>query len=85
MRPISQTDLKVGMIVVMTKAGDDFPGLRNRIFKVISLDDPYIVLRTTDAVATTHMIIAAHAEFAVPSDETVESIAPDESWPSDVS
>lgn len=81
MIPITNADLKVGMIVVMVRAGDDFPGLRNRIFKVIVIDDPYVVLRTTDLAATTHMIVASEAAFSVPSAETITAIAPAEIWP----
>ena len=75
MNTLSFDELKENMIVVMSKAGKRFPGLAGRMFKVISIDDPYIVIETGPHLAATrHMIVGREAEFMLPSKETIAAM-----------
>lgn len=78
MKTASFEELQVGMIIVMAKAGPEFPGLAGRLFKVIAINDPYIAIETgTRASTSRHMINGREAEFTKPSDEMVAAMLPD--------
>lgn len=78
MRAVRYEDLQVGQHVIMTRADKKWPGLAHLLFRVLAVDDPYLVLATgTHPATTTHMILGREAEFAEPSKELLAAIAPE--------
>lgn len=86
MLTVEPTDIQPQAIVrIVEIVSGDKHGLAGRCFKVLAVDYPYAVVQMIGSTGDSrHSIDLRDFRFAVPSEDFIAAIAPEEAWPEEV-
>jgi hypothetical protein len=83
--PVAAKDLKPGQVVMITVARNAAQGFVGKMFKVLATDWPYgCLLWLESAQKSKYTEDFRNYDFAIPSEEYIQSAVPDESWPTHI-